>query len=209
MAKYNSEELLQSLRTDVERLAAAGRFFKEVDKNKMIYTSSPEKWSVVQVLEHLNAYGRYYLPAMERAMTEKVTGRAPWFESGFWGDYFTKSMKPTNVYEVKNKMKAMKAYSFPNSLNVDTVVNEFIRQQDELLRLLELSKHVDLGAVKVPITITKLIKLKLGDTLRFLIAHQQRHMIQARNTLKGLGIATDRFPVIVETGHKKAVLATS
>lgn len=209
MAKYNSEELLQSLHTDVERIAAAGRFFKEVDKNKMIYTASAEKWSAVQVLEHLNAYGRYYLPAMERAMTEKVTGRAPWFQSGFWGDYFTKSMKPTNIYEVKNKMKAMKAYSFANSLNVDTVVNEFLRQQEELLRLIGMAKHVDLGDIKVPITLTKLIKLKLGDTLRFLVAHEQRHMIQARNTLKGLGIATDRFPVIVEMSQLKGALAAS
>ncbi|RYY82025.1 MAG: DinB family protein, partial [Chitinophagaceae bacterium] len=147
---------------------------------------------------HLNAYGRYYLPAMRKAMTDKVTHKNAWFQSGFWGDYFTKSMKPTNVYEVKNKMKAMKAYSFPNSLHVDTVLNEFEAQQEELFQLIDLCQHVDVGAVRVPITITKMIKLRLGDTLRFLIAHEQRHLIQARTMLKTLGIATDRFPVLFE-----------
>jgi hypothetical protein len=46
-----------------------------------------------------------------------------------------------------------------------------------------------------------MIKLKLGDTFRFLIAHEQRHMIQARNTLKEMGVTTDRFPVILQVAH--------
>ncbi|RYY89872.1 MAG: DinB family protein [Chitinophagaceae bacterium] len=209
MAKYKTEDLLQQLRNDVERVRAAASFFKEADKNKLIYTPSPAQWSVVQILEHLNAYGRFYLPAMQKAMTEKVSHKNAWFQSGFWGDYFTKSMKPTNVFEVKNKMKAMKAYTFPNSLHVDTVLNEFVKQQEELSRLLELAQHVDIGELKVPISITRLIKLKLGDTFRFFIAHEQRHMLQARNMLKSLGISTDRFPVIVElnTMQHQAVMA--
>ncbi|GAB4092713.1 DinB family protein [Flaviaesturariibacter terrae] len=209
MAKYKTEDLLQQLRTDVERIRAAAGFFKDADKNKMIYSPTPEKWSVVQILEHLNAYGRYYLPAMEKAMTDRVTHKSAWFQSGFWGDYFTKSVKPTNVYEVKNKMKAMKAYTFPNSLHVETVLSEFIRQQDELLRLIGMAQHVDIGEVKVPVSITKLIKLKLGDSLRFMVAHEQRHMIQARNMLKKVGVATDHFPVILETGAKQAHVALS
>ena len=48
------------------------------------------------------------------------------------------------------------------------------------------------------VTLTTLVKLKLGDTFRFLIAHEQRHMIQARNTLKAVGITTDKFPVILQ-----------
>ncbi|RYZ21409.1 MAG: DinB family protein [Chitinophagaceae bacterium] len=199
MAKYKTEDLLQQLRTDVERIRAAAQFFKDSDKHKLVYTpNATQQWSVVQILEHLNAYGRFYLPAMQKAMTERPTGKSAWFSSGFWGDYFTKSMKPVNVYEIKNKMKAMKGYSFPNSLNVEQVLNEFAQQQDELLRLIDLAQHVNIEEVRVPITISKLIKLKLGDAMRFLTAHEQRHMLQARNMLKSTGIATDRFPVIVE-----------
>ncbi|WP_165871540.1 DinB family protein [Flaviaesturariibacter flavus] len=202
MAKYKTEDLLQQLRTDVERIRAAAQFFKDADKHKMAYTpNAAQQWSVVQILEHLNAYGRFYLPAIEKAMTERPTSKSAWFSSGFWGDYFTKSMKPVNVYEVKNKMKAMKTYTFPNSLNVETVLNEFAQQQDELLRLIDLSQHVNMEEVRVPITISKLIKLKLGDALRFLVAHEQRHMLQARNMLKSTGVATDRFPVIVEVNR--------
>ena len=99
-------------------------------------------------------------------------------------------------------MKTSKAYNFPNSLNVDIVLNEYLEQKQKLLLLLEESKERNLNTVRIPITLTKMVKLKLGDTFRFLVAHEQRHMVQARNTLKGLGIATDKFPVILEIPHR-------
>jgi uncharacterized damage-inducible protein DinB len=202
MAKFKAEELLKDLRSDVQRIKEAANFFRDVDKTKMIYQPAEGKWSIVQVLEHLNAYGRYYIPAMEKAITEKKTGKQAWFTSGFWGNFFTNSMRPKNVYEITNKMKAAKSYSFPNSLNVDTVLAEFNKQQDDLIRLLDMAQHVDLGAIRLPITISKIIKLKLGDVFRFLIAHEQRHMIQARNTLNKVGITTDKFPVVLQVAPR-------
>jgi len=198
MAKFKTEDLIAELKDDVQHILEAAEHIRKADKNKLVYQLSKDKWSVVQILEHLNAYGRYYLPAIAKALEEDNSARNAWFESGFWGNYFTKSMKPTNVHEIRNKMKAMKAYTFPNSLNVEQVENEFIQQQHILLGLLDKAKDKDLNVIRIPITITSLIKLKLGDIFRFLIAHEQRHMIQARNTLKAVGITTDKFPVILQ-----------
>ncbi|HZH99934.1 MAG TPA: DinB family protein [Flavisolibacter sp.] len=198
MAKFKSEDLIRDLKEDVEKLIAAAEHIKSGDKNKLVYQLDKKKWSIVQILEHLNAYGRYYIPVMEKEINGSKAGRNAWFETGFWGNYFTNSMKPTNVYEIRNKMKAMKAYTFPNSLNVDQVLKEYIDQKRQLLELLDKSKNTNLNAIKIPITLTKLIRLKLGDALRFLIAHEQRHMVQARNTMKTIGITTDKFPVILQ-----------
>jgi len=107
-------------------------------------------------------------------------------------------MKPKNVFDIKNKMKTMKRFTFPNSLNVDTVMKEYIDQKIRLQHLLDTANDRDLNSIRIPITLTKMIKLKLGDIFRFLIAHEQRHMIQARNTLKSTGVATDKFPVILQ-----------
>jgi len=198
MAKIKSEELINDLKKDVQQLVAAAEHIKQNDKVKLAYAPAEGKWSIVQILEHLNAYGRYYLPAIDNAIALKKDEPDAWFNSGFLGDYFTKSMKPTNVFEVKNKMKTAKAYNFPNSLNVDIVMSEYLEQKAKLQLLLEESRLRNLNTVRIPITITKLVKLKLGDTFRFLVAHEQRHMVQARNTLKAVGIATDKFPVILE-----------
>jgi uncharacterized damage-inducible protein DinB len=202
MAKFKSEELINDLKKDVQQITAAAEFIKQNDKVKLAYPLAEGKWTIVQILEHLNAYGRYYLPVIDNAIALKKDDADAWFQSGFLGDYFTKSMKPNNVYEIKNKMKTMKAFNFPNSLNVDIVMNEFLEQQTKLTQLLDQSKERNLSTIRIPITISKLVKLKLGDAFRFLIAHEQRHMVQARNTLKGLGIATDKFPVILEVPQR-------
>lgn len=197
MAKFKSEELLNDLAQDVQRVKEAAQFFTSADKNKLVYRPEKGKWSVVQVLEHLNGYNRHYLPLLQKELSVVTYDTDAWYTSGYWGERFTKMMKPTNVFEIKNKMKTQKKMSFPNSLNVDTVLNEFIAGQDKLLQLLEMAKGKDLAKSHIPISLTKLIKLRLGDTLRFLIAHEQRHLIQARNTLKEVGIATDKFPVLM------------
>lgn len=198
MPKFKSEDLLNDLVNDVQRIKESAIFFQSADPSKLTYSPDKSKWSVVQILEHLNAYNRHYLPLMEKHLSIVTHSGNAWFSAGYWGDKFTKMMKPSNVYQVKNKMKAMKAYSFPNSLNVEKVLGEFLAHQDKLLRLLELARQRDLNAIRLPITLTRLIKLKLGDLFRFLIAHEQRHMIQARNTLREMGVTTDKFPVILQ-----------
>jgi uncharacterized damage-inducible protein DinB len=198
MAKFKSEDLIKELKEDVQRLQAAADHLKNTEKSKLVFVENEGKWSVVQCLEHLNEFGRFYLPAIEKTITVKTGEKNAWFNSGFLGDYFTKSMKPKNVFDIKNKMKTMKRFTFPNSLNVDTVMKEYIDQKIRLQHLLDTANDRDLNSIRIPITLTKMIKLKLGDIFRFLIAHEQRHMIQARNTLKSTGVATDKFPVILQ-----------
>ena len=198
MAKFKAEDLLNNLSLDVKRIKEAAEYFNTGDKSKLVYSPDPGRWSVIQILEHLNAYNRHYLPYIEKELSQVTYDTNAWFTSGYWGEKFTKSMMPTNVYEIKNKMKTMKKMSFPNSLNVDTVIKEFLAGQDKLLQLLERAKGKDLAKIHIPITLTKLIKLRLGDTFRFLIAHEQRHLIQARNMWKEVGMATDKFPVLLQ-----------
>jgi hypothetical protein len=95
-------------------------------------------------------------------------------------------------------MKAMKNYKPAKGLNVEAVFNEFFQHQNKLLQLLDVARRRNMNSIRIPITISKLIRFKLGDTFRFLIAHEQRHMIQARNAIKAVGVATDKFPVILE-----------
>lgn len=199
MAKFKTGEFLDGLKADVEHIIESAEFFRNIDKSKMIYTPSENQWSIVQILEHLNGFTRHYLPIIQKAMTEKVTHKSGWFETGFWGDILTKGIMPKNVYEVKNRTRTHNNFIFPNGLNVEKVVNEFIEQQQEFIKLIDTAKYVNLNDVRVSTLMIKLVKLKLGDLLRYLVAHEQRHMIQARNTLTALGVTTESFPVLLDT----------
>jgi len=198
MKKFKTDELIDKLQSDVKQIIAAAEHLRQADAVKLTYSPEEGSWSVVQCLEHLNAYNRYYLPQIDKSVAHISKDLNAWFIPGFWGDRFTKMMQPTNVYEIKKKMKAPKGYRPDKSLNVDVVFKEFFEHQNKLLRLLDISRKRNLNSIYIPITISKFIKLKLGDTFRFLVAHEQRHMIQARNALKALGYATDKFPVILE-----------
>ena len=197
MMKVKQDELIESLKKDVEILLECADFFRnEIDA--LLIPPVPDKWSIAQILEHLNSYGRIYLPQMDKAISASQSNRDAWFNSGLLGNYFTNMMKPKNVFEVTNKMKAFKTHSPENKLNAGKVLDEFVEQQHTLLQLLEMAKLKNLNSIRIPLSITTLVKLKLGDTFRFLIAHEQRHFIQARNSLKTIGVSTDKFPVILQ-----------
>jgi uncharacterized protein (DUF2249 family) len=63
-----------------------------------------------------------------------------------------------------------------------------------MLELLEIARSKNLNRIRTSISISKLIKLKLGDTLRVVIYHNGRHLQQAlraanHKTLKPLNIS--------------------
>ena len=87
------------------------------------------------------------------------------------------------------KGKKMKKMSSPKdhvplvNLNSDEVISEFIEQQERLLSLLGKARQINLEKAKVPISIAKFLKLKLGDVFMFLIAHNHRHVLQVEKAL--------------------------
>ena len=201
MKKFKSEELIDQLEADVRQIVAAAGHLKQADPVKLSYSVKEGTWSVAQVLEHLNKYARYYLPVIEKSIIHISKDTNAWFVPGFWGNYFTRAMMPKNVFEIKNRMRTPKNYLPEKSVNVEAVFREFLEHQQKLLQLLEVSRRRNLGTIHIPIPITRLVRLKLGDAFRFLIAHEQRHMIQARNAIKAVGVATDKFPVILEAAR--------
>ena len=138
------------------------------------------------MIEHLNSYGRYYLPALESAMMYSQHKPVEWYTAGWLGDYFTRSMLPSSKGAVTNKMKSPKDHRPKADLDSKPVIDEFLHQQQRLLALLEKAKDVNISKARVPISLTRFIRLKVGDTFRFLIAHEQRHFVQVRNTVNAL-----------------------
>jgi hypothetical protein len=143
-------------------------------------------WSANQCLQHLNSYGHYYLPKLETAL--KLAPPQPAdaeFAPGWLGGWFTGMMQvdPTTQKPTK-KMKAVKPHTPAQILPSHEVIATFIDQQEQLLQLLQKAAHYDLGAVRIPISIASFIRLKAGDVVSFLVAHNQRHVQQALRALQ-------------------------
>ena len=85
--------------------------------------------------------------------------------------------------EIK-KMKTVKdKIPASSGLNHNTIIT-FLAQLDALKLFLEeiRERKIDMMKAKTAIALTKFIKLRLGDTFRFLVYHIERHVLQAKNT---------------------------
>jgi uncharacterized damage-inducible protein DinB len=136
-------------------------------------------WSVAECFWHLNSYGNYYLPAIEKGLSEKHIMYNS-FSSTWLGSWFTRSMQPGPQMK---KMKAFKDHRPPQEVNPHAAVAEFIQQQEKLLMLLRQARTSDLNRVRIGISILSWVKMRLGDVFQFLIVHQERHLQQAARVL--------------------------
>ncbi len=162
--------LTDSLTVRVQRLKTLG----EASLNKK---ENAEQWSVLECLEHLNLYGDYYLPEIEKAiMAQKPGSGSRVFNSGLLGNYFANLMRAAAK---PGKMKSPQDKNPANSALNITTLDRFLKQQERLKTLLTQARQVDLTKTKTPISISKLVKLRLGDTFRFLVYHIERHVKQA------------------------------
>jgi hypothetical protein len=184
MPVFNTIQLLTSLQNDVELLLNGMEDIKTLSDTGLNHQPEPGKWSIVQILEHLNSYNRYYLPEMEKSLKKKLSFN-PMFKAGWFGNYFTNMMAP-KAQKITNKMSSPKDHVPADHLDSTKVIAEFLKGQSKLLPLLKQAESNNIGRLKVPISISRFIKLKLGDTFRFLIAHQQRHFLQIDNISKAL-----------------------
>lgn len=177
-----SERLIQDLigRTEImiNQAEKLGTLSSEILNRRVAQAS----WSILECLEHLNLYGDFYIPEIKHRIESSKTLPAEKFKSGVLGNYFAKSMLP------KEKLNKMKTFKDKNPIGNEldkTTIERFISQQEQMIDLLDKSKEIDLNKTKTAISISKWIKLKLGDTFRFVVYHNERHIAQVNKLLEG------------------------
>ena len=173
-----NNQLVHELMAITENAIVAAKKLKLLNTDELNYRKAEGEWSVLECVEHLNLYGNYYLPEIEKQLlSQPPVSDKTIFKTGIIGHYFA------NLMQVKNgKVKKMKSPADKNPLHAPltvTTIDRFIKQLERLKSLLHQSMTVDLVKTKAAISLTRFIKLRLGDTLRFFVFHIERHVLQA------------------------------
>ncbi|WP_090786684.1 DinB family protein [Pedobacter sp. ok626] len=178
MAKMTSNQLIDDLLVTTKNSTQAVQKLKQFELLKLSERNAPNEWSILECIEHLNLYGSFYLPAIEKAiLSQKTIHNSCVFKSGILGNYFVNLVKLKQA-KIKKMSTAKTMDPFEKQLTI-TTIDRFLKQQERLKSLLEQARYVDITKAKTPISISRFIKLRLGDILRFMVYHIERHVAQA------------------------------
>ncbi len=155
-----------------------------VDGDTLKSRPNPEMWSALQCLDHLNTAGWLLLRPMEEAIqrgrAEGPYGEPP-FEYGFVSRWFVRSMQPSSgwtftapsVFEPED----------PDTLYSGEVVDEFLALQDQFSECVVDAEGLDLRGIRLPSPSIPLFRISLGAWFEATLAHERRHLTQARRIL--------------------------
>jgi len=164
--------------------ADAEALIESTDHSVLRTPPAPGEWSAVQCLDHLNTAGWLLLARMERQINDAQEngpfGEEP-FRYGFVSRTFIRLMNP----ESRLSIPAPPSYEpeMQDTLEPHAVATEFLQLQDDLLACIERSRGLDLRRVRVPSPALPIVSLSLGAWYEATIAHEKRHLSQARKAV--------------------------
>jgi hypothetical protein len=140
-------------------------------------------WNVLECIDHLRAYGDFYIQEFDRVISKAKPRSAKPFRPGMMGGRSAKSMLPDQKGFPLNPMKTFKKMNMAGKVNEPAVLHTFIAQCDQLEALLKKAQSADLNTNRCRLTLP-LITFNLGDTLAFHIYHNERHIQQAKRAIR-------------------------
>jgi hypothetical protein len=178
---------LEEFRVQFEALSAeAGALVTPLSDAQFTWSPSPGVWSVGQCIEHLNVTARAYLPSLDQgiasAIRAGVYGNGP-FTYNVLGRLMVRSTEPPPLWRVK----APAIFAPPAAPQAQRTRSEimagFRGYQVQYIDRLRQANGVDLAKAKVVSPANRLLHISLGSGFGLQIAHERRHLWQARQLL--------------------------
>jgi hypothetical protein len=147
---------------------------------------APGRWSMAGCFDHLNkSAAGLFMPKIDEAIgTAKTRGLRS--NGPFAYSAFERWAVRNNDAPARMRFKAPKNFQPAPSLRLDDVRSEFLRWQDEIAARLRESDGLDLRKAKYTWPIWPL-KWSLGASFQLLLAHERRHLHQARTVRQRSG----------------------
>ena len=138
-----------------------------------------DQWSVGQCFDHLIVSNGEYFPIFDRILQGQKTTKTIWeslpIVPRMWGQMLIKSVSPDGA----RKQKAPKIFT-PTTSAVDPgIITRFVDQQDRVVNYLNTITAVDADKIIITSPVARVITYSLLDACRVIVAHEQRHILQA------------------------------
>lgn len=143
---------------------------------------NPKIWSIAENIEHLITINKTYFPILERLKNGTYQGafigRFPFFTNLF-GDMIFKSVSDGG----KKKQKTFPLWEPKIQQGDDTILERFKQHQEELKSwIVQMEPLIKKNQI-IHSPANKLIVYSLEKAIEIIIAHEHRHLDQAKNLL--------------------------
>lgn len=180
MARFSRTGLITELLDRTELLKANTQVLFKLTDEELCHRPAPGKWCIAEIYGHLNLS----MDASIRAILTRIT-KAPdrpgdEYSSSWLGDWAYTLIMPRadgSVFRLKARRTQCPD---PAGLDGREELGAFQRHCDSLDDILRHVANKDIERIKIPFFVPRAVRLRVGDVLRFLVAHGERHLLQAQ-----------------------------
>ena len=178
---------LADVRTELEAIGGeAATVFGRLDARQLNWKPDASRWSVAQCLEHLVTANRQMADMADQAL-DATRRRTIWQRLPIWpgllGRMLVRSQSPDATRRFKAPGKAQPAASAIDA----GIVGRFVDQQRTLIARLDAVATRDLASAVMASPFVGLVTYSVLDGWRLMVAHERRHMQQARRVMAAPG----------------------
>ena len=161
----------------------------EFSDEKLNWKASEKRWSILEVISHLNRVYEKYLDNFQLAIDsapELSSDEVLEYQSTILGRLSIYSMKPKGE---KRRFK-MKTFDFFNPISEPDKKNEtidlFLTNKEAFNELIRQARVKNLKDIKMPTALGEKMKFYVPECFRFILAHEQRHIVQIASILEDM-----------------------
>jgi hypothetical protein len=166
-------EEIRYIRQDVAAIVA------HLSREQFNWQPSGGRWSIGQCFVHLNLTAASFVPAIEAA-TADARARGLKSDGPFVYPLLERLFVASNEPPPKRRFRAFKRYRPAASHERDEVMRGFLQWQDALAERIRAADGLDLRRARRRSPILPLLTWSLGTMFALTLAHERRHIWQAR-----------------------------
>lgn len=178
---------IDDFRKQFEQISAdADALVTPLGEEQFVWKPGPNRWSIAECLEHMNATARAYLPAIDEGIADAIRygayAEGP-FQYSLVGRIFSRMMEPPAHFRMR---AAPDKQPGPERPKRETLAG-FRAYQVQYVDRLRQANGIDLSRSCVRSPLASWIRIPLGSAFASMAAHERRHLWQARKITEMAG----------------------
>jgi len=178
---------IDEFRKQFEQISAdADALVTPLCQEQFVWTPAPNRWSIAECLEHMNATARAYLPSIDEGIADAIRHGAyaegP-FQYNLIGRIFSRLMEPPARFRMRAPLDKLPGPGRPKR---ETLAG-FRAYQVQYVDRLRQANGIDLSRSCVRSPLAPWIRIPLGSAFASMAAHERRHLWQMRKITEAEG----------------------